>query len=59
MTYEPCLCGGLTACYCGQLLEMAFQRTLNNPDPEPMICLGCEAEGHTHVIGTVCQSCGH
>jgi len=27
MHYEPCRCGGLATCYCGQILETRFAKT--------------------------------
>jgi hypothetical protein len=32
--YKPCRCGGLAACYCGQLIETRFLKTKSHYSPQ-------------------------
>jgi len=43
---------------CDDIARQALGKTGDEPDDEPLICIGCNGSGEGHFDGTRCTSCG-
>lgn len=43
---------------CDEIARQALGKTGDEPDDEPLICIGCNGSGEGHFDGTRCTSCG-